>query len=38
MIDQKAFNEVEIRMLWASMTTKGDENSKLEFYKILESI
>lgn len=37
LIDQGAFSEKEIRVLW-SATKKGEEQSKLEFYKILEHL
>jgi hypothetical protein len=38
MIDQKAFNEPEIRTVWSAVHYTQDENTKLEFYKVLESL
>lgn len=37
LIDQNQFNEKEIRIVWSS-TQKGEEQSKLEFYKLLEHL
>ncbi len=37
LIDQKEFNEKEIRTVWKAILT-GDQSTKLEFYKILEAL
>jgi hypothetical protein len=36
-IDQKKFTDKEMRIVWGS-TQKGEEQSKLEFYKLLEQL
>jgi hypothetical protein len=38
LVDQKAFNEPEIRTVWSAVHLTKDENTKLEFYKILETL
>lgn len=38
LLDQRAFDEPEIRTIWDAVQLKGDENTKLEFYKILEGL
>ena len=38
LVDQKTFNEQEIRTVWQAAVVRGDETTKLEFYKILESL
>jgi hypothetical protein len=37
LIDQGQFNEKEIRVVW-SATQNGEEQSKIEFYKLLEQL